>query len=168
MDDEHVNPAPEPRVPNLEDFLLVCRLLNDAGALYIVIGGWAIIQHGFGRATSDIDLLVDSSGENFARIQKALAGLPDGAIREVRPGDLDEYVVVRVCDEFVIDLMKAACGVEYTEASRFISWMMVRDSRIPFANPTLLWRLKQTYRDKDALDREYLRELLRKQGQRPE
>ena len=168
MDDENVNPAPEPRVPTVDDLLLLCRLLNDAGAHYVVIGGWAIIQHGFGRATGDIDLLVDSSLENFALIQKAMSALPDGAIREVQPGDLDEYVVIRVCDEFVIDLMKAACGIEYAEASKFISWMMVQDVKIPFANPELLLRLKQTYRDKDAMDREYLRELLRKQGRKPE
>ncbi len=31
MDDEHVNPAPEPRVPNLDDLLLLRRSLNAAG-----------------------------------------------------------------------------------------------------------------------------------------
>jgi hypothetical protein len=168
MDDENANPAPEPRIPTVDDLLLLCRLLNEVGARYVVIGGWAIIQHGFGRATGDIDLLVDASPENFARIQKAMSALPDGAIREVQPGDLDQYVVIRVCDEFVIDLMKAACGVEYVEASRFISWMLIRDVRIPFANPELLLRLKQTYRDNDAVDREYPRELIRKQRQGPE
>jgi len=116
----------------------------------------AIIQHGFVRATEDIDLLVDSSPDNFARIQTAMLGLPDGAIRDVQPGDLDQYVVVRVGDEFVVDLMRAACGVEYAEASRSIVTVP-----IPFASPLLLWRLKQTYREKDALDRQFLRELLK-------
>jgi hypothetical protein len=64
--------------------------------------------------------------------------------------------------------MKAACGIEYAEASNSISWMMVREVKIPFASPELLLRLKQTYRDKDAMDREYLKELLRKQGRKPE
>jgi hypothetical protein len=142
-------------------------LLNDAGAQYIVIGGWAIIQHGFGRATGDIDLLVDSSPENFAKLKKAMLALPDGAIREVQPGDLDQYVVIRVGDEFVVDLMKAACGVEYAEASKSISWMTIREVKIPFASPELLLRLKQTYREKDAMDRNYLVELIRKQGRKP-
>jgi hypothetical protein len=155
MNDANLNPPPESRIPTVDDLLLLCRLLNDAGALYVVIAGWAIIQHGFGRATGDIDLLVDSSQDNFARIQRAMSALPDGAIREVQPSDLDQYVVVRVCDEFVVDLMKAACGVEYADASRFISWMMVQDVKIPFANPELLLRLKQTYREKDAMDRTY-------------
>lgn len=41
-----------------------------------------------------------------------MAILPDGAIQEVNPGDLDEFMVVRVCDEFVVDLMKAAGGMD--------------------------------------------------------
>jgi len=167
MENENANPPPEPRIPTLEDLIFLCRLLNEAGAQYIVIGGWAIIQQGFGRTTEDIDLLVDSSPANFARIQKALLALPDGAIREVEPGDLDKYVVIRVGDEFVVDLMKAACGVEYGEASASISWQTLQGVKIPFANPRLLLRLKQTYRDKDSMDRAFLVELLRQQGQKP-
>jgi hypothetical protein len=162
MENENANPAPEPRAPTLNDLILLCRSLNEVQAHYMVIGGWAMIQHGFGRTTEDIDLLVDSSPENFVRIQKAMLVLPDGAIREVRPGDLDQYVVVRVNDEIVVDLMKAACGVEYAEASKSISWMTLREVKIPFASPELLLRLKQTYRDKDAMDRDFLHELLRK------
>ncbi|MBI4326445.1 MAG: hypothetical protein HY674_14445 [Chloroflexi bacterium] len=139
--------------------LLLCRRLNDAGAKYIVIGGWAIIQHGFGRTTADIDLLVDASRENFEKIRTAMAGLPDGAIRDVQPDDLENFVVVRVGDEFVVDLMKAACGVEYSEAVHDVSPVEVRGVMIPFANPQLLWRLKQTYRERDAWDRAFLKKL---------
>ena len=61
MDDENAHPAPEPRTPTLDDLLLLCRSLNQVGAQYIVIGGWAVIHHGFGRTTGDVDLLVDTS-----------------------------------------------------------------------------------------------------------
>lgn len=155
------NPTPDARPPTLEDLLDLCRRLNAAGARYIVIGGMAIIQHGFVRATEDIDLLVDASAENFEKIKSAMLGLPDGAIREVGPDDLNQYVVVRVADEFVVDLMKAACGVEYAEASGEISFIAIEDVNIPFATPRLLWRLKQTHREKDTLDRLFLAELLK-------
>jgi len=162
METENANPAPEPRLPTLDDLLSLCRLLNEADARYIIIGGWAVIQHGLDRMTGDIDLLVDSSPENFSKIQKAMLALPDGAIREVQAGELDQYIVIRVADEFVVDLMKAACGIEYAEASKFISWMVVNGVKIPFASPELLLRLKQTYREKDAIDRLFLTELIRK------
>ena len=35
--------------------------------------------------------------------------------------------------------------------------------KIPFASPRLLWRTKQTYRDKDAADRAYLLDLINRQ-----
>jgi hypothetical protein len=38
---------------------------------------------------------------------------------------------------------------------------------IPFASPTLLWKTKQTYREKDAVDRSFLRKLLEERGEWP-
>jgi hypothetical protein len=89
MEAQDANTPLEPRFPTLDDLLFLCRSLNGAGAKYIVIGGWAVIQHGFERTTSDVDLLVDSSPENFQKIRTAMLKLPDGAIKEVEPDDLD-------------------------------------------------------------------------------
>lgn len=163
MDGQNDGSELEARLPTLNDLLLLCRRLNEAGAKYIVVGGWAVIQHGFARTTADIDILVDSSPDNFSKIKTAMLGLPDGAIREVQPDDLDKYLVVRVGDVFVVDLMKSACGVEYAEASNAIDWFTVENVVIPFANPKLLLRLKQTVREKDATDRNFLNALLKKQ-----
>ena len=106
--------------------------------------------------TEDIDLLVESSPENFARLREALSVLPDQAIREVLPTDLDEYIVVRVADEVVVDLMKAACGIEYDDASSSVETISIKGVPIPFANVDLLLRMKQTVRAKDVLDRQFL------------
>ena len=73
-------------------------------------------------------------------------------------------MVVRVADEFVIDLMKAACGIRYEEASQLVHRVDIEGVPIPFATPELLWRTKQTIRDKDRLDRAFLASLL---GQHP-
>jgi hypothetical protein len=164
METEDANAPLEPRFPTLEDLLFLCRCLNEAGARYLVIGGWAVIQHGFERTTSDVDLLVEDSPENFQRLKAAMLKLPDGAIREVQPSDLGEFVVVRVGDEFVVDLMKRSCGIEYPEASQEIEWIKVRDVKIPFASAKLLLRTKQTHREKDVLDRAFLQELLKQKG----
>ena len=68
--------------------------------------------------------------------------------------------VVRVADEIVVDLMKAACGIAYKEASRHVDLVEVDGVPIPFANPELLLRMKDTYRDKDKLDRAFLARLV--------
>lgn len=155
----------EPRLPDTDDLVLLCRRLNEAGAKYLVVGGFAIIQHGFARATEDVDLLIDVSPENFDRVQQAMMALPDGAIREVDAQDFQDCLVVRVADEFVVDLMRQACGIEYGEACKDVVVMSVRGVPIPFASPRMLLRMKQTYRAKDEQDREFLLTLLREKAE---
>ena len=162
MVDTNDGQASESRPPSLSDLLKLCRGLNDEGANYIVIGGMAMVQAGFVRATEDIDLLIDSSAENQARVRRALMLLPDQAVRELARDDVDKYAVVRVADEFVVDLMKSACGIEYDEAKPFVIDVEIEGVKIPFASPKLLWKLKQTRREKDQLDLLFLKELLKK------
>lgn len=121
-----------------------------------------MIQSGFVRATEHIDLLIDASPENQRKVKEALMTLPDQAVHELQDDDLVEYSVVRVADEFVIDLMRIACGIDFEAARESMIKAKVDDVEIPFATPELLWQLKQTGREKDQLDVLFLRELLKK------
>ena len=67
MDDPHDGPFA--REPQIEDLTRICRALNDAGARYVLIGGFAIIARGGARTTKDIDLLIDASADNVARVK---------------------------------------------------------------------------------------------------
>jgi hypothetical protein len=152
----------ESRPPTLSDLVSLCRRLHAEAARFVVVGGMAVIQAGFVRATEDIDLLIDPSPENVERVRNALAALPDGAARDLALDDVENYVVVRVADEIVVDLMKAACGVDYAAASGGVELVEIEGVSIPFANAETLWKTKQTVRDKDRLDREFLARLLRR------
>lgn len=110
----------EPRPPLEADLVGLCRELNKRGARYIVIGGFAVIMAGLPRVTGDIDLLVAVDRENEARVFSALSTLPDSAVRELQPGELQKYNVIRVADEIIVDLMRWAGGIEYEEAARDI------------------------------------------------
>ncbi len=44
----------------------------------------------------DVDLLVDTSPENDEKVREALSDLPEKAILELSPGEIENYVVVRV------------------------------------------------------------------------
>ena len=154
--------ALESRPPTLNDLVALCRRLNDQEARYVVIGGMAVIQAGFVRATEDIDLLIDASPANVQRVRRALAQLPDGAAHDLSDDDVESYTVVRVADEIVVDLLKLACGVSYEGAQSEVEQVVIDGVRIPFATPELLWRTKQTVRDKDMLDRTFLARLLGK------
>ena len=125
-----------------------------------------MIQAGFVRATNDIDLLIDTSPQNQQRVRRALMLLPDGAVRDMAEDDLDRYVVVRVADEIVVDLMKSACGLDYAAAATMVDVVEIQGVAIRFANPRLLWLTKDTVRDKDKVDRAFLARLLESRGER--
>lgn len=153
---------PAPRTPEEDDVVKICAALNAEGALYIVVGGVAVNQQGYLRATEDIDLLLEDSKHNQAKVLRALEVLPDKAVLQVEQNDLDEYIVVRIADEVVVDLMLSTCGIKYSEAAAEIEFKELQGTVIPFASARLLLRMKQTYRDKDIADRQFLRNKLEK------
>jgi hypothetical protein len=153
-----------PRPPQETDLIGLCRALNKQGARYVVVGGMAVIHHGFLRATEDIDLLLERSRENQVKALAALEILGDKAVREIKETDLDQYTVVRVADEIVVDLMLSACGVTYDDAVDQIEFRTIEEVRIPFPSAKLLLRMKQTYRDKDVMDRKFLEDKLQRES----
>jgi hypothetical protein len=145
------------RAPELEDLVSLCKALNNEGVRYVLIGGFAVILHGFVRATKDIDLLVDASVENIRRLKRAMATLPDNAIDLIADDEVERYTVVRVADEIVVDLMKSACGITYDQAAPQIEPHNVEGVAIPVAGKALLIRTKNTVRPSDASDVQFLR-----------
>jgi hypothetical protein len=143
----------ECREPTLEDLAKLCRALNQAGAKYVVVGGFAIRAAGFLRNTMDVDLIVEAGVDNERKVIEALKTLPDQAVLEIKPGDVAQYGVVRVADEILVDLMKTGCGLDYAEVIKDVVFKEIDGVRIPFASPQTLWRMKQTVREKDIPDR---------------
>ena len=158
MDDPH--DGPYAREPQLEDLARLGRSLNAHHVRYVLIGGFAVIAHGGARTTKDIDLLVDADPENVARVRQALQILEDRAVNEVADDDVARYSVVRVADEVVVDLLAAACGVEYEEARRDAISLDFAGVPIPVASPRTLLRTKNTIRPSDAADRQFLQALI--------
>jgi len=95
-----------------KEIVRVCEALNSEGVKYVVVGGCAVILHGYYRTTHDIDLLVDSSIENIRRLKKALQEIfKSDEISEIRDVDIDQYAVVRFApesEEIVIEMIGGA------------------------------------------------------------
>lgn len=149
------------RQPRPEDLSKICAALNREGARYVLIGGFAVIARGLERPTKDIDRLIDASADNIERIKRALAVLPDDAIRHVQSDEIERYDVIRVADEVVVDLMAKACGVTWKEAAGDSEILELDGVEILIAGIDTLIRTKQTVRPHDAADREFLERLRR-------
>ena len=116
----------------------------------------------------DVDLIVAADVENEAKVFSALSTLPDNAVRELQPGELQQYNVIRVGDEILVDLMRSAGGIDYAEAAKDVVVREVDGVPIPFASPRLLWRMKAgTHREKDAGDLVFLRHWFAARGEEP-
>ncbi len=168
MADDRPSDELESREPTVEDLRDLCRELNERGARYVVIGGFAIRAANYIRRTMDVDLIVAADAENEARVFAAVATLPDHAALELQPGELQVHNVIRVADEIVVDLMRSAGGIDYAEAARDVVVRVVDGVAIPFASPRLLWRMKVvTHREKDAPDLVFLRHWFAQRGEEP-
>jgi transcription-repair coupling factor (superfamily II helicase) len=155
----------ESRAPQLQDVLDLCAALNREGARYVLIGGFAVILHGFVRSTKDVDLLVDPSEENIRAVKRAMSTLPDNAAALLADDEVLQYKVVRIADEIVVDLLAAACGVTYPEAAESgIETFTVNDVKIPVASKQILIRMKNTIRESDALDVRFLHMRIDEEG----
>jgi phosphoserine phosphatase len=168
MADDRPSEELESREPTVEDLRDLCRELNQRGAKYLVIGGFAMRAANYNRTTMDVDLMVAADLENEAKVFSALATLPDNAVRELQPGELQKHNIVRVGDEILVDLLRSAGGIEYAEAAKDVVVREVDGVPIPFASPRLLWRMKVvTHRGKDTDDLLFLREWFAERGEEP-
>ncbi len=160
MDDP--NDRPHARAPRPEDLARICRALNECGARYVLIGGFAVIVHGLVRPTKDIELLIEDSDENVRLVKEALGVLADNAAVDVQDDDVRRYAVVRIADEIIVDLMGRACGLDHEAASRNLESIELAGVTIPVASARTLIRTKMTPRPSDVSDRAFLESRLEK------
>ena len=70
--------------PDMRDFI---RCLHKHGVRQMIIGGNAVIFHGFIRYTGDIDFFYDDSADNREALWNALKKFRDGTVAEASSTD---------------------------------------------------------------------------------
>lgn len=141
------------RPATLDDLKTLIRALNEKGADYLLIGGYALFAHGHHRATTDIDVLVPASREAGRKVREALMVLPDQAAKDLDPAWFEEGENIRVADAFVVDIMLNASGETYETLKHYAETVDLEGITIRTVNLEGLLRTKQTMRDKDVADR---------------
>jgi len=102
-----------------ETFLKVVDALEKFGVEYVLIGGYAVIIHGFPRFTEDMDLFVRLEQDNIARLRHALDDVfHDTSLQELTATEIDQYPVIRygAPNGFLIDVI-ARIGEMYLTLS---------------------------------------------------
>lgn len=101
------------------DFRDLLTELHDAGADFVVVGGYAVAFHGYPRATKDIDILIRPTAANAARVYRALAafGAPLAAFG-VEAEDFATYdgVLHFGAAPYSADILNRISGVSFERA----------------------------------------------------
>ncbi|MBC7258494.1 MAG: hypothetical protein H5T65_04555 [Chloroflexi bacterium] len=97
-----------------QDFKEFIISLNDNLVRYLVIGGYAVAIHGYPRYTKDIDIWIEPTPENAARIVKALEQFGFGSLG-LKAEDflVPDQVIQLGYPPNRIDLLTTALGVEF-------------------------------------------------------
>lgn len=159
------------RPATLDDLKALIASLNEQGADYLLIGGYALFAHGYHRATTDIDVLVPATQEAGIKIRSALMVLPDQAAKDIDPAWFDEGENIRVADAFIVDIMLNACGETYETLKQYAETLDLDGVPVRTINLEGLLLTKQTMREKDVSDRIILEralETLKERVSKPE
>ena len=159
------------RPATLDDLKALIASLNEQGADYLLIGGYALFAHGYHRATTDIDVLVPATQEAWSKIRSALMVLPDQAAKDIDPAWFDEGENIRVADAFIVDIMLNACGETYETLKQYAETLDLDGVPVRTINLEGLLLTKQTMREKDVSDRIILKralETLKERASKPE
>lgn len=139
----------------------VCAALNRAGAKYLVIGGVACVLHGYARATTDVDILIERSRANAERVLAGLAKVGYGFVREWGVDEILKRPITIIGDDPAVDVFTVAWRVKYEQAVKRSSTVDVDGVAIPLIGIDDLIETKRTGRPLDAVDIEALEEIKR-------
>ncbi len=99
------------------DFTDLLRLFNDNGVRYMVIGGYAVIQHAEPRFTKDLDLWISTDASNAAAVYTSLKqfGAP---LSELTETDFAEegYFYQMGVPPLRVDILMGIPGLQFEEA----------------------------------------------------
>jgi hypothetical protein len=165
-DEEHARNA------GWRDVFRLIELLEKHGAEYVLVGGYALSFNGLTRQTGDVDILVPTTPENNRRWIAALSELPDGAAKELFEIADDPFTVrdagtpsgpgvIRVIDEFVVDVLPAASGLTYDELKPHVRRTSTLWGPINVLDLEGLRLTKQSPRGKDRVDLQHIEAALR-------
>ncbi len=144
----------------VDDFKDLLVALADEGVDFVLIGGWALALHGYGRGTDDLDVLVRPTAENASRVFRALSqfGAPvaaHGVTEELfaRQG----YGYRMGVKPYLIEILTKVDGIDFDEAVDGAGRFELEGRSVPFIGRAALLKNKRAAgRPKDLADVDWL------------
>ncbi len=141
-----------------KDFKEFLALLNLNQVKYLVVGGYAVVLHGYPRATGDIDIWVDRNINNAKKLVKVLSQFGFNPKELSENLFLQENRIIRMgMPPIRIELLTSASGIQFDICFKHRKVQMVDGIKINFINLKYLKENKKNcHRLKDLNDLENL------------
>ena len=98
------------------DFRESIASLDASGVRYLVVGGYAVALHGHPRCTKDIDVWLEATPDNAARVIDALEAFGFASMGLTQADFLVPDQVIQLgCPPKRINLLTSLAGVDYGE-----------------------------------------------------
>ena len=142
------------------DFLDFLGLLNKYRVDYLLVGGYAVILHGYGRSTGDLDLWIEKSTENYAKLEKVYLdfGAPIFLLEDFIDNKFDVWSIG--VEPRKIEILSKVSGLQFNESFKNCKWLGLNNFKVPYIDfDDLIKNKKATGRFKDLADIEQLTKL---------
>jgi hypothetical protein len=143
-----------------QDFKEFIQSLNANDVRYLIIGGYALAAHGCPRYTKDLDVWLDNSQENAARVIKALMDFGFGSLSLTESDFTRRNRIVQLgYPPNRINLLTSADGVDFEICHARRMSVQLQDLVVEFIDVNGLKDNKRaTGRKQDLVDVEALEE----------
>ena len=141
--------------PDFKEFI---ESLNDNGVRYLVVGGYAVAFHGHPRYTKDIDIWIEMTPENAAKVVNALDQFGFGSLG-LKEADflVPDQIIQLGYPPNRIDLMSTLPGVDFSTCYSSRIQIEVDEVPVNFINlDNLKKNKKASSRHQDLADLENL------------
>lgn len=141
------------------DFNDFIAALNISATEYLIVGGYAVILHGYYRTTGDLDIWVNKTPQNHLKLSKAFAifGMPlfDMTLENFMSERFDVFSMGS--SPLQIDIITKLKAVEFNEAFKQSEQKEIEGLKVNYINLTDLIKAKTASgRHKDLDDIEKL------------
>ena len=138
-----------------KDFKDFFQMLNNSDVRYILVGGYAVILHGYIRSTADMDIWIEKTKENFEKLNQALYefGAPSIPENEFLGSQFDVWGIGREPNR--IEILSEVKGVTFKDAYKKSSFYQQDDLKIRFIDFDDLLDAKAAsgrFKDKDDIE----------------
>jgi hypothetical protein len=140
------------------DFTDLLRLFNDNHVKYLVIGGYAVIQHAEPRYTKDLDLWVSTDQRNAVAVYQSLQefGAPLAGLTEADFAE-EGYFYQMGVPPMRVDILMGIPGVTFEEAWRNRMEVDFDNLLVPFmSRDDLITAKRASGRPQDLIDADLL------------